>query len=76
MSIKNKIIFCGTTSIPEGSRIEISSGYKELIGKRGTASQPTGLYKNSKGYISIFLDEKVIHFKQVNIKASEVKILN
>lgn len=76
MSIKENIKCCGTTMIPEGSRIEITTGYKELIGKRGVAKQPTGLYAKSRGYISIDLDEKVIHFKQVNIKASEVKILN
>lgn len=76
MSIRDNIQFCGLTKIPKGARIEITTGYKELIGKRGTASNPTGLYSKLRGYISITLDEKVTHLKSVNIKSAEVKIIN
>ena len=75
MSIKEKIKFCGTTSIPEGSRVKINDGFKETIGKHGTAYSPYGLYENAKGYISVKLDEKMYFGTHIHVKASEVEII-
>lgn len=73
MSIKKNIKFCGTTNIPEGIRVVVTSPYDNLNGQTGTAHSPTGLYAHSKGWVSVKLDSVNT---QINLKVSEIKIIN
>jgi hypothetical protein len=78
MSIKENIKFCGTTIVPEGSRVKISpkAGSVDLRRRAGKALDPFGLYSGQRGWISVYLDEPVFsNVRRVNVKASEVEII-